>query len=292
MDKNVELKSLATSARESGKILEDAAKNLETWLSQNFLPDWALESLCELLKNEDFEEINDRFFKPLAFGTGGMRGRTIGKKQAKAEIGTLSETGTPEHAAVGASYMNDFNVARATIGLFKYCKKFLDAKGGGTPRLAVACDVRHFSPHFSHLCASVWKKLGGEVFIFGGPRSTPQLSFTVRKLGATAGVVITASHNPAYDNGYKVYFSDGAQVISPHAEGIVDEVGKTEWKDVGAFLEIDLEGVKAVPREAEEARRSWCGCSFQCRSGQRRCPDSPSASAWKAEFRHCNQRIE
>ncbi len=253
MDKNVELKSLATSARESGKILEDAAKNLETWLSQNFLPDWALESLCELLKNEDFEEINDRFFKPLAFGTGGMRGRTIGKKQAKAEIGTLSETGTPEHAAVGASYMNDFNVARATIGLFKYCKKFLDAKGGGTPRLAVACDVRHFSPHFSHLCASVWKKLGGEVFIFGGPRSTPQLSFTVRKLGATAGVVITASHNPAYDNGYKVYFSDGAQVISPHAEGIVDEVGKTEWKDVGAFLEIDLEGVKAVPREAEEA---------------------------------------
>jgi phosphoglucomutase len=119
--------------------------------------------------------------------------------------------------------------------------------------LVVACDVRHFSTHFSELTASVWKKLGGEVSIFDSPRSTPQLSFTVRYLKATAGIVITASHNPAHDNGYKVYFSDGAQVISPHAEGIVAEVNNVEWESVGELLNIDLNGVKYVEKSAEDA---------------------------------------
>lgn len=149
--------------------------------------------------------------------------------------------------------MNDFNVARATMGLFNYCKKFLDSNGGGTPKLAVACDVRHFSTHFAQLCASVWRKMGGEVYLFDGPRSTPQLSFTVRNLATTAGIVITASHNPPHDNGYKVYFGDGAQVISPHAEGIVAEVDKIEWKDIRDFLKIDLDGVKTVPQASEDA---------------------------------------
>ena len=133
---NEELKKLAAAAQ--GKILPASSENLAKWLSHDFLPEWALESLAELFKKGDFDEIDDRFFKPLAFGTGGMRGRTIGKKSASAELGTVSDKGTPEHAAVGASYMNDFNVARATMGLFNYCKKFLDSNGGGTPKLAVA----------------------------------------------------------------------------------------------------------------------------------------------------------
>lgn len=248
---NEELKKLVAAAQ--GKILPASSENLAKWLSHDFLPEWALESLAELFKKGDFDEIDDRFFKPLAFGTGGMRGRTIGKKSASAELGTVSDKGTPEHAAVGASYMNDFNVARATMGLFNYCKKFLDSNGGGTPKLAVACDVRHFSTHFAQLCASVWRKMGGEVYLFDGPRSTPQLSFTVRNLATTAGIVITASHNPPHDNGYKVYFGDGAQVISPHAEGIVAEVDKIEWKDIRDFLKIDLDGVKTVPQASEDA---------------------------------------
>ena len=253
MNKIEELKKLVSTAKAEGKILDSAVENIENWLSKNFLPNWAIDALYELFENQAYEELNDRFFKPLAFGTGGMRGRTIGKVSAKAELGTISDKGTPEHAAVGANNMNDFNVARATKGLFNYCKKYCDANGGGTPKLVVACDVRHFSTHFSELTASVWKKLGGEVSIFDSPRSTPQLSFTVRYLKATAGIVITASHNPAHDNGYKVYFSDGAQVISPHAEGIVAEVNNVEWESVGELLNIDLNGVKYVEKSAEDA---------------------------------------
>ena len=253
MNRIEELKKLVSTAKAEGKILDSAVENIENWLSKNFLPNWAIDALYELFENQAYEELNDRFFKPLAFGTGGMRGRTIGKVSAKAELGTISDKGTPEHAAVGANNMNDFNVARATKGLFNYCKKYCDANGGGTPKLVVACDVRHFSTHFSELTASVWKKLGGEVSIFDSPRSTPQLSFTVRYLKATAGIVITASHNPAHDNGYKVYFSDGAQVISPHAEGIVAEVNNVEWESVGELLNIDLNGVKYVEKSAEDA---------------------------------------
>jgi len=246
-----ELKDLIAGAGD--KLLPSSIENLNSWLGENFLPTWAIDALIELLKNGEYEEINDRFFRPLAFGTGGMRGRTIGKKAANAELGKVSEQGTPEHAAVGANNMNDFTVVRATMGLFNYCKNYLAANGGGKPRLVIAYDVRHFSKRFCDLSASLWAKLGGEVYIFDGARSTPQLSFTVRHLKSTAGIVITASHNPAHDNGYKVYFSDGAQAISPHAEGIVNEVNKIALKDIKPFLNVDLNGVKIVDKSAEDA---------------------------------------
>lgn len=245
------LKQLLSEA--SDKIMENSAANILGWLDENFLPEWAIDALVELFEEGRYEEINDRFFRFLAFGTGGMRGRTIGKQPAMAELGRQSEQGTPEHAAVGANNMNDFNVVRATMGLFNYCKGYLDANGGGTPKLVVAYDVRHFSKRFCELAASVWTRMGGEAYIFDSPRSTPQLSFSVRQLKTTAGIVITASHNPPHDNGYKVYFSDGAQAISPHAEGIVEQVGKVSWKEVGKYLDINLDGVKRVPEEAEQA---------------------------------------
>ncbi len=245
------LKQLLSEA--SDKIMESSAANILGWLDENFLPEWAIDALVELFEEGRYEEINDRFFRFLAFGTGGMRGRTIGKQPAMAELGRQSEQGTPEHAAVGANNMNDFNVVRATMGLFNYCKDYLDANGGGTPKLVVAYDVRHFSKRFCELAASVWTRMGGEAYIFDSPRSTPQLSFSVRQLKTTAGIVITASHNPPHDNGYKVYFSDGAQAISPHAEGIVEQVGKVSWKEVGKYLDINLDGVKRVPEEAEQA---------------------------------------
>ena len=250
-EKIAHLKQLLSEA--SDKIMESSAANILGWLDENFLPEWAIDALVELFEEGRYEEINDRFFRFLAFGTGGMRGRTIGKQPAMAELGRQSEQGTPEHAAVGANNMNDFNVVRATMGLFNYCKGYLDANGGGTPKLVVAYDVRHFSKRFCELAASVWTRMGGEAYIFDSPRSTPQLSFSVRQLKTTAGIVITASHNPPHDNGYKVYFSDGAQAISPHAEGIVEQVGKVSWKEVGNYLDINLDGVKRVPEEAEQA---------------------------------------
>jgi phosphoglucomutase len=139
-------------------------------------------------------------------------------------------------------------------GLFRYTAKYLGAQGqGARPRLVIAHDVRHFSRHFCELAASTWTRLGGEAFIFDGPRSTPQLSFSVRWLKAHAGVVITASHNPPHDNGFKAYFDDGAQVVPPHDTGIVAEVNAVPLGELAAFLDVSLDGVTTLKRDADDA---------------------------------------
>jgi phosphoglucomutase len=117
----------------------------------------------------------------------------------------------------------------------------------------IAYDVRHFSRHFCALAASTWTQLGGEAFIFDGPRPTPQLSFSVRWLKAHAGVVITASHNPPHDNGFKAYFEDGAQVVPPHDQGIVAQVNAVPLGELGRFLEAKLAGVTTLGRDADDA---------------------------------------
>src|SRR5690625_2138990 len=242
------------TARNEQKLLDSTAANLTEWLRAGFLPEWALSSLNELLDNEHFEELNDRFFQPLQFGTGGMRGRTIGQVMTAAERGKAAEGAPPEHPAVGSNNLNDFNVIRATIGLFRYTEKFLEQENRyEQPRLTIAHDVRHFSRHFCELTASVWTKLGGKAIIYPSPRSTPQLSFTLRQVGATAGVVITASHNPPHDNGFKVYFEDGAQIIEPHATGIINEVNAVKLEELPDFIEIDLEKVVTLPESADQA---------------------------------------
>jgi phosphoglucomutase len=243
------------AAGEAGRLMQSAVENLEAWVGGGFLPSWALESIDELVKNEEWDELNDRFYQYLAFGTGGMRNRTIGTIVTQAEKGTPNTMGTPEHAAIGTALLNDFNVIRATIGLYTYCERYLSEKLGWkeVPRLVIAHDVRHFSRHFCELTASTWNRLGGTAFIFEGPRSTPQLSFTVRHCSATAGVVITASHNPAHDNGYKVYFEDGAQVVYPHAEGIIHEVYQVSMDATTDHLEVDLTGVVTLGSAADAA---------------------------------------
>jgi phosphoglucomutase len=233
-----------SKAGSEGKLLETSVENLLAWTGGGFLPDWALASIEELVGGEHWDELNDRFYQFLAFGTGGMRNRTIGRHVTEAERGTPGPLGTPEHPAVGTAVLNDFNIIRATVGLFRYCERYLDGKG--TPRIVIAHDVRHYSRYFCELTASTWSRLGGEALIFDGPRSTPQLSFTVRHSRATAGVVITASHNPAHDNGYKVYFEDGAQVVYPHAEGIINEVYQVKMESTPAYLDIDLSEVKTM----------------------------------------------
>ena len=242
------------TAGAAGSLLKSTVVNLKNWASADFLPDWAGASIVELVENEQWDELNDRFYQNLAFGTGGIRGRTIGNVPATAETGTLSATGSPEHAAVGSNVLNDFNLVRATIGLFRYVENYLKETGSyDLPRFVIAHDVRHFSRHFCELAASTWCKLGGQALIFEGPRSTPQLSFAVRQNKATCGAVITASHNPSHDNGFKVYFDDGAQVVSPHAEGIVDLVNLVELSEVPAFLHIDLAPVISLGAKDDAA---------------------------------------
>jgi phosphoglucomutase len=242
------------AAGAAGSLLESTVVNLKKWASADFLPEWAGASIVELVENGEWNELNDRFYQNLAFGTGGIRGRTIGNIPASAETGTLSEIGSPEHAAVGSNVLNDFNLVRATIGLFRYVEQYLKDSGSyDLPRFVIAHDVRHFSRHFCELAASTWCKLGGQALIFEGPRSTPQLSFAVRQNKATCGAVITASHNPAHDNGFKVYFDDGAQVVSPHAEGIVDLVNLVELSEVPAFLDVDLAPVISLGAKDDAA---------------------------------------
>ncbi|MBQ6534324.1 MAG: hypothetical protein IJI37_04070 [Opitutales bacterium] len=94
-NKTEKLKTLCAEAAKSGKILESSAENIGAWLSKNFLPEWALDALLELFESGEYEELNDRFFKPLTFGTGGMRGRTIGKKSPKSELGKSPRPARP-----------------------------------------------------------------------------------------------------------------------------------------------------------------------------------------------------
>ena len=240
------------AAGSAGHLMPAAVENLQAFLGAK-LPEWAVASITELVETEAWSELNDRFYVYLAFGTGGMRGRTIGKVSPKAEQGESGATGAPAHAAIGSNVLNDFTLIRAVIGLYRYTKKYQVAqKNDAAPKFVVAHDVRYFSRHFCELAASTWTRLGGEAYIFDGPRPTPQLSFSVRWLKAHAGVVITASHNPPHDNGFKAYFDDGAQVVPPHDKGIVDEVNAVPLNELGQYLTKELGKVVTLKREADD----------------------------------------
>ncbi len=205
------------------RLMESAGQNI-TALLAGAEADFAARVVTELVESGAWSELNDRFYKTLAFGTGGLRGRTIGKVVTNAEIGTGSAE-QPEHPCVGTNAMNFYNIRRATLGLVGYLHDWFQREGkAGTPKLVIAHDTRFFSKEFTALAAQVATENGCDACIFDGPRSTPELSFAVRHLQASAGIVITASHNPPHDNGYKVYFNDGAQVIEPHASGIIAKV--------------------------------------------------------------------
>ncbi len=215
------LESSLTAAVADGKLLESTASNLLALLAGTTSV-VAENAVGELVESGSWEELNDRFFKTLAFGTGGLRGRTIGRVVTTAEQGNGGPNGRPEHPCTGTATMNFYNLSRAVRGLVAYTKQFVGE--GRRPMLVFAHDTRHFSRDFASFSAKVCSELGCDAFLFDGPRSTPELSFAIRELRADAGVVLTASHNPPHDNGFKAYFNDGAQIVDAHAEGIIAEV--------------------------------------------------------------------
>ncbi len=150
----------------------------------------------------DPKEIEERFYKNLEFGTAGLRG-IIG---------------------AGTNRMNRYTVRKATQGLANY----ILGKGAQDKGVAIAFDSRHMSPEFAEETALTLAANGVKAYMFESLRPTPELSFAVRFLGCTAGVNITASHNPAEYNGYKVYWEDGAQITPPHDKGIMEEVNRIE----------------------------------------------------------------
>jgi phosphoglucomutase len=151
-----------------------------------------------LLERRSLDELNDRFFTELAFGTGGLRG------------------------VIGGGYnrMNPYTVKKATQGLANYIKKSVPVAAAS---VVIAYDCRNYSDLFSLEAALVLAANGIRAYLFTALRPTPELSFAVRHLKATAGIVVTASHNPPEYNGYKAYWSDGGQVVPPHDGGIIAE---------------------------------------------------------------------
>jgi phosphoglucomutase len=180
------LESSLAAAVSSGKLLESAKTNILALLAGS-TSEVAAKAVTELADSGAWEELDDRFFKTLAFGTGGLRGRTIGRIVTKAEQGNGGPNGCPEHPCTGTASMNYYNLGRAVRGLISYTKQFVgDSR---RPKLVFAHDTRHFSRDFAEFCAKVCADHGCDAFLFDGPRSTPQLSFVIRELRADAGVV-------------------------------------------------------------------------------------------------------
>ena len=186
------------------------------WLEDDYFDAATKEELLAIRNNE--AEVEDRFFKDLEFGTGGLRG-VIG---------------------AGTNRMNFYTVRKATQGLANYIVK----QNGAEKGCAIAYDSRRFSPEFAKEAALCLAANGVHAYLFDALRPTPELSFAVRKLGCTAGIVITASHNPPEYNGYKVYWEDGAQITAPKDKEIITEVRNvTDFHTVKTMDEA--EAVKA-----------------------------------------------
>ncbi len=180
-------------------------KKYEQWCNGEIFDNETKKELLEI--KEDENEIKERFYKDLEFGTAGLRG-IIG---------------------AGTNRMNKYTVTRATQGLANYILK----QGGKDKGVAIAFDSRRMSPEFSEEAALCLNANGIKTYRFDTLRPTPELSFAVRKLGCIAGIVITASHNPPEYNGYKVYWEDGAQIVSPKDKEIIAEVNNVnDYKEI------------------------------------------------------------
>ncbi len=188
-------------------MTKSAAAVYEQWLNDPLIDD---ETKAELKSIADQPaEIEDRFFRELTFGTGGLRG-VIG---------------------AGTNRMNRYIVGKATQGLAQYVLK--KKAGSGTPSVVIAHDSRRCSPEFALEAALVLAGNGIKAYLFEDLRPTPELSFAVRHLGADAGIVITASHNPPEYNGYKVYNQHGGQLVPAEANEVIEEISK-----LSSFAEI------------------------------------------------------
>ena len=202
---------------------ENVKKNYEYWCTSPIFDDATKSELKSLEGNED--EIFDRFYRELEFGTGGLRG-VIG---------------------AGTNRMNFYTVGKATQGL----ANFINKQGAAAKGVAIAFDSRRMSPEFADTAACVLAANGIKAYIFDSLRPTPELSFALRTLGCTAGIVVTASHNPPEYNGYKVYWEDGAQITPPHDKGIMAEVDAQIIGEVNAIK--DYAEIKKMTTEEAKA---------------------------------------
>ena len=176
---------------------------IDGWLSGNY--GQSVKDAINQLQKDNPDELADAFYKNLEFGTGGLRGLM----------------------GIGTNRVNKYTVGMATQGYANYLKKCF----AGEVKVAIAHDCRNNSRFFAETTANVFAANGIKVFLFEALRPTPELSFAIRSLGCKGGVVCTASHNPKEYNGYKAYWDDGAQMVTPHDENVIIEVDKISTVD-------------------------------------------------------------
>ncbi len=200
---------------DNNELIAQVTEKAQQWLAEGYDAETQAE-VRRMLDAEDKTELIESFYKDLEFGTGGLRGIM----------------------GAGSNRMNIYTVGAATQGLANYLKEaFKDL-----PEISVAVghDVRHNSRKFAEIVADIFSANGIKVYLFDSFRPTPELSFAICELGCQSGVNITASHNPKEYNGYKAYWSDGAQIIAPHDVNIIDNVNR-----IKSVSEIKFEGDKS-----------------------------------------------
>lgn len=226
-----------------GNVSEAALANIEAWLTGAKYAEYRSE-LEQLIEAEEWQKLEDAFFKVIEFGTAGRRGAT----------------------GIGSNRINKVTIGESTQALCEYAKSIdISAPDKG---VVIACDTRLSSPELGRYAAQVAAATGFKTYFFETFRATPELSFAVRHLGAAVGIVISASHNPPIDNGFKAYWSDGGQISAPHDKGVL-AVGETldEIKDMpfdaavaeGKIVvigdEVDRAYIQAVLNQQEGTER-------------------------------------
>lgn len=239
-----ELFTLIDTADTAGKLTADSPANLKSWLTRECVAQYR-PRLETLIRAGEWSKLDEMFWTAIPFGTGGRRG----------PMGEM-----------GPATINDRTIAESAHGMAIYLRSTGCITGGSA---VIAHDTRNHSAHFARITACTFAAHGLKVFLFDSYRSTPALSFSVRYLGCNIGVMISASHNPPADNGFKAYWSNGGQVIPPHDKGIVSEVERAEniptvdfaaavadgrIKIIGA--DVDREYVGRVAKLSESGNRT------------------------------------
>ncbi|MBC8768499.1 phospho-sugar mutase [Arenibacter sp. BSSL-BM3] len=204
--------------------MEAILKNAKSWLT-DFFDDKTKNEIQKLIDNNT-EELKDRFYKNLEFGTGGMRGIM----------------------GAGTNRINKYTLGKSTQGLSNYLNQVYKDE---QVKVVIAYDCRHNSDTLARTVAQVFAANGIKVFLFSELRTTPELSFAVKYLNCHAGIVLTASHNPPEYNGYKVYWTDGGQIVPPEDGAIVSEINSLSFEDIKFNADESL--IELIDKEVDEA---------------------------------------
>jgi len=204
--------------------MENILDKATQWLTPTF--DAATQKEVNELIADNSNDLLDRFYKDMEFGTGGMRGLM----------------------GAGTNRINKYTLGRATQGLSNYLIQNVQKE---KLSVVIAYDCRHNSKKFAKIVADVLSANNISVFLFEDLRATPELSFAVRYLNCDAGIVLTASHNPPEYNGYKVYWSDGGQIVPPHDNGIIGNVNSLKFSEINFDAKEHL--IKVIGKEVDDA---------------------------------------